>query len=132
MLLFCANPSPPQNKSTFFGNLASKSLFRGRILYRIEELETTQSQFPKAILQADPQAAEAVFAASQEINRRCFGEIFCRAANFGYFVSCPENLGEHLIVEDEIVRVFLERELFKKLSGKSAVAGVIFGELGAC
>ena len=45
--------------------------------------------------------------------------------------SQPQNLGQDLIVENKVVRVSLERQTLEQVAGKSAVAGVVFGKLGA-
>ena len=75
--------------------------------------------------------AEPILHAALEVDRRSFLEVF---RGTGYFTN-PEakhdGLRDHLVVEDEIVRILQQWKCFKKLSRKGPEAGVILGQLHA-
>ena len=44
--------------------------------------------------------------------------------------ALPDDLGQHLVVEDKIVRVLIQGEGLQEPAGEGPVAGVILGQLG--
>src|ERR1700721_621255 len=65
------------------------------------------------------QYAEAVLDAALEIDRRGFFKVFRRAGYFANPKTKHDSLSDHLVVEDEIVRVLEQGKFFEKLSRKS-------------
>src|SRR5271166_2180946 len=74
---------------------------------------------------------ETVSNAAPEIYGGGFREIFCRAGNFADAEAEVHALGEHLVVENEIVAVFAQRQAGQHLAAEGAVAGVILREFDA-
>jgi hypothetical protein len=52
----------------------------------------------------------------EKIDRRGLGEVLRRAAHLADAIAAPQDLREHLIVEDEIVGVVRERKLEQHLA----------------
>ena len=77
------------------------------------------------------QYAKTVDHASPEIDRRRLREILRRTADLAHAEAEPEDLGEHLVVEDEVVGVLEQRKRFQHLAREGPVAGVVLGELRA-
>ena len=69
--------------------------------------------------------------AGGEANRRGFGKIPGRAADFPDWITKSDDLCEYLVIKKEIIRVFFQRQAFKKGTGESAVAAVILRQFGA-
>ena len=76
-------------------------------------------------------AAQAVADAPRQVDARRLGEILRRAAHLGDRVPAPEDLREHLVVEDEVVGVLAQRQRLEQLPRERAVAGVILRQLRA-
>src|SRR5687767_10001507 len=90
-----------------------------------EQFGLDQSPLGEAEFQTGAQASESVLHTATEINRRRFREIFRRATDLGDGVAMPQNLREHLVVENEIVRVLIDRNTLQHLAGESAITGVV-------
>lgn len=63
-----------------------------------------------------PQAAKPVFHAPAEVYGRGIRHVARRAADLGYGIAVPEDLGEHLVVKHEIVGIGFQRQLKQELS----------------
>lgn len=72
--------------------------------------------------------AKSVGDASSEINRGSFFKIFSWASHFGDMEPCVDNLGEHFIIENEVVRIGFKVDSFKYPAIKSAISGMVFGQ----
>ena len=122
--------------STYGGSAKSLAAFLGyngcghRFDAR-KQPEAHQTHFRQPIFEAGCETSETVFDAAAQIDGGGLGEIFRRAAYFGNGEAVPEDLRQHLVVENEIIRVVRKMELFENLAGKGAIAGVIFGKLRA-
>jgi hypothetical protein len=77
-------------------------------------------------LNRSPQNFEPITHAAAEINGRCFLEIFRWARNFADSKAKINALGQHLIIENEIVAVFPKGQTTKHIAAEGPVAGVIF------
>ena len=75
------------------------------------------------------QHAQAVGHASAEVDAGGFFEIFRRAGDFADAEVEVDALGEHLVVEDEVVAVFAEREAGQDFAAEGSVTGVVFTQL---
>src|SRR5512138_3481558 len=87
--------------------------------------------FAQAIEHCGPEAAESVLHAPPKIDRR---GIRCVSRRTGYLTdleSHPDRLRQHLVVEDEIVRVRVEREPKEQLARKGTVPRVKLRQLAA-
>ncbi len=71
--------------------------------------------FLQAKLQGGPDYADTVYNTPPEIYRGGVLKIFRRAGEFSYPVAEPDNLGEHLVIEYEVVRVSFQRQVFQYL-----------------
>src|SRR5579862_8269660 len=80
-------------------------------------------------LQSGRQDAESVFHAAAKVNGRSPFEIFRRAGNFADAEAKVNALGKHLVVEDEVVGVFQQRQLGQHFTAEGAIPGVILREL---
>src|SRR5207302_1960390 len=84
-----------------------------------------------AILQCGGEDAEAVLHAAAEIDRRRLGEVARRAGDLADLESEPDRLRQHLVVEDEVVGVLLQRKRLEEPAGEGAIARVVLGQLVA-
>src|SRR5699024_9507667 len=82
------------------------------------------------MLQGNPEHAQAVGYRAPEVDRRGVAEIVRRAADLAYAMPARQDLSQHLVVENEVVRVAVEIELLEDVRRKSAVTGVILRQLG--
>src|SRR5208283_422814 len=87
-----------------------------------------QPQLGQSELHPDVQTAETILAASLEIDGRRLFEILRRAAHLADGETVPQNLCDHLIVENKIVRVprQIRLQLLQQRPRECPVAGVIF------
>src|SRR6185312_3371481 len=79
-----------------------RGAFRGR---RREKPRGPHAEARQTIFETDREAAPAVPQAPPKVDRRGLGKVFRRAGDLRNREAVPENLREHLIVEDEVVRV---------------------------
>src|SRR5207253_11174297 len=91
---------------------------------RAGEAETGGAEFERGA-----EYAEAVFHAAAEVDRRAFGKVTRRAGDLADVKAEPDGLRQHLVVEDEVVRVLLQRKRLQEPAREGAVAGVVLGEL---
>jgi len=56
-------------------------------------------------------------------------EIFRGTGELANAITEPDDLGQHLVVEDKVVGVLLERQAFQNIPGKGPVPGVVFRQL---
>src|SRR5262245_26181584 len=82
-------------------------------------------------LERRAEAAEAIPHASAEVDRGGLREVLRGTAHLADAEAEPERLGEHLIVEHEVIRVGLERKRFEDAPRVGAIARVELGELRA-
>ena len=87
---------------------------RGHGLF--ENRGSSQVHFSESVLEGDGEAAEAVAAASREVDGGGLWEVFGGAGDFGDLVALVEDLCEHLIVEDEVVGVFFEGDFLEQFA----------------
>jgi len=80
------------------------------------------------VVDGDPEYAHSVFCASGEVDGRSFLEVFGGAGDFGDVEAGVNDLGEHFVVEDEIVAVGIEIDGVEYFAVEGAVSGVVFGE----
>ena len=81
-----------------------------------EALRHHQIQPGQAKLEGHEETPQAVTGAAGKIDRRGLFEIFGRATDLGDGVAVPNNLGEHLVVKNEIVRVGIQGQYEKELT----------------
>ena len=77
--------------------------------------------FRQAKTERRAQTAKTILHTALEIDRRRFGKVFRRATYLGDPGTKPQNLREHLIVEDEVVAILVERQAFQNFAEKGAV-----------
>ena len=82
----------------------------------------------EAVGEGDAEDAHAVFGGAGEVDGGGFFEVFGGAGDFAYFEAGHEDLGDHLVVKDEVVGVVGEVYGADDVCGEGAVAGVVFGE----
>src|SRR5580700_2045098 len=80
-------------------------------------------------LQGRRQHAEAIFHAAAEVDGRGFFEILSRTGNFSDAKAEVNALGEHLVVENKIIRIFEQGQSEQNIAAEGAIAAVIFGQL---
>ena len=74
---------------------------------------------------------KAIFDAALEVDRGSFFEIFRRAGDLADLEVEHDGLGDHLVVEDEIVGVFEQGEGLQQFPREGAIPGVILRQLDA-
>src|SRR5262245_63031529 len=94
-----------------------------------EKPRPQQAPATETELQSGPDHSRGVANARERSNRRGFGEIPARAADLPYRKAVVDRLAQHLIVEDEAIRVRLERQTFQDLPTERPIACVILGQL---
>src|SRR5207248_319040 len=77
------------------------------------------------------QTAEAVANAAAKADRGGLGKVTRGATDLSDGVAEPENLGQHLVVKNEIIGVGFQGQSLQQGPRKGAVAGVILGEFGS-
>ena len=103
-----------------------------RSIERREFRACTEPSAPESAGEADPQHAEAVAHRAREVDRARLLEVLGRARRSRRCEKSPSNdLGEHLVVEDEVVRAFARADALEQRARERAEAGVVFGELRA-
>ena len=75
--------------------------------------------------------SKSIFDAALEIDRGGLFEVLGRAGDFSDAETEHDGLGDHLIVEDEVVGIFEQRERLKQFPRECPEAGVVFRELYA-
>src|SRR5439155_4793128 len=96
---------------------------------RGEERGARQAGAREAVADAGREAAEAVTQRTAESDRGRLGRVAGGAADLGDRAPAPQDLGQDLVVEHEVVRVALERHALEQPARERAVAGVELGEL---
>src|SRR6185295_4992238 len=91
------------------------------------EQPVSEPPFGEAISQAGREATKAVFDAAAEVDRGSLGKVFRRATDFANGEALPKDLGQHLIVEYEVIRVSGQVNAFEDLARECAIAGVVLG-----
>ena len=71
-----------------------------------EDAESRQPELLQSELYGSRQHTEPVLYAALKIDRRRFGKVFRRARDLAGAETEHEALGQHLIVENKIIRVF--------------------------
>src|SRR5947207_4132832 len=121
---------PAAAAPTWSGSTLSRSPSRRRQQLTAgvgEARRAPQPQPRRAEFQRGAQDAEAVLHAAAEIDRRRLGEIARRARQFPDVEPEPDRLRQHLVVEDEIVAVLLQRQRLEQPPREGAIAGVVLG-----
>ena len=77
-----------------------------------------QAQFIHPELNAGPQHPEAVHYTATEVDGGSLREVLGGTGYLPDPVAEPNDLGEHLVVEDEVVRVLGQRELLQRAAGR--------------
>src|SRR5258707_15001292 len=76
-------------------------------------------------LKSGLQNLETVPNAAAEIDGRCFLEIFRRTGNLADAKAEVDALREHLVVKNEVIAIFPERQAGEAFPGEGTVPGVI-------
>src|ERR1700676_4842496 len=80
-------------------------------------------------LQGCGQDAEAILHATAKVDGRGLFEILCGTGDFANAEAEVHALGQHLIVEDEVVGIFQQRQVGEHFAAEGAVSGVVLGKL---
>ena len=115
-----------------FGLGVSLSRFGGEFEFSTGWMKKARSgELPllEAHTEAGGEDPEPVPHASTDRDVARFRTVDRRARDFGDRESEMDDLSEHLVVEDDIVRVFFEWKRFENLARERAVSGVVFAEL---
>ena len=96
-----------------------------------EDARAKQPPSPQAKHQACRQHTKAVHHRPAEIDAAGLGEVFGRAGNLTELHVQRHGLGEHLVIEHEIVGVSAKGQRFEHLARKGPVTGVVFRQLAA-
>src|SRR6202140_3503 len=88
-----------------------------------------QSESLQRKLQGCTQYAESVFHAAAKVDGRGLLEILCGTGDFTDAETEVHALGQHLIVEDEVVGIFQQRQVGEHFAAEGAVSGVVLGKL---
>src|SRR5579864_9339469 len=97
----------------------------------IENSILRQTPLLQSKLQRGREYSKAILHAAPKINGRGFGKIFRGTRNFSDLESKVRALGQHLIVENEIVRIFQQWQFRQNFLAERAVAAVIFGNFNS-
>ena len=87
-----------------------------------------QSHLFKSVLQTGRQHTKTILHAPPEIYGRSFGEVLGWAGYFTDSESKVHTLRQHLVIENEVVRVLQQRHSGKHRTAEGAIAGVVFRE----
>src|SRR5215467_8389130 len=98
---------------------------------RAEDAIARNSEHLQTAFQGRGQNSKTIFHASPEVNRRCFREVFRGTGKLADAVIEANALGEHLIVENKIVRVFQNRQIDEHVSREGPESRMVLGQLGA-
>jgi hypothetical protein len=106
---------------------------RRRLEEHLPRLEVKVSVVPEPVpvqpvVHARAQHAETVADAALQVDRRRVGRIACRARHFADPRSGGDGLDDDLVVEDEIVRVALDRQAGEQPAAEGPQAGVVLGQ----
>ena len=82
-------------------------------------------------LQGGPQHTQPVSHAPLKIDGRRFGRIPRGAGHFANSKAKMNDLGQHLVIEDEIIGIFFQGEGFEDLPRESPIPGMVLGQLMA-
>ena len=96
-----------------------------------EARQVHESESLACKLQRGSDDAKSIFHAAPEINRGRLFEVLGRTRHFADAETEVDALCQHLVVEDEVVGIFQQRQSDKDFAAEGAVAGVILGELYA-
>src|SRR5580698_2665749 len=96
-----------------------------------EARQVNQADALEEKLERGGEDSEAVFHTAAKVDGRGFFEIFRGAGNFTDAKAEVDTLGEHLVIEYEVVGIFDEWKLGKHFAAEGAISRVIFGELDA-
>src|SRR6266851_7228347 len=117
---------PPSRRSSTPLLLERGWLHHGQLAARLGESRRVRQAQPRgAILKRRADDAQAVLHAASEIDRRRFGKVARGAADLADVEPEPDGLHEHLIIENEVVGILLERQRLEKAARKGAIAGVV-------
>src|ERR1035438_6523605 len=97
----------PRNQEFFLNFLVSwfpHQIVFGGLGWRKEQFRFRQPHLRQPKLRTDAQTAKTVFATALEIDGRGFLEILRRATDFANREPVPQNLRDHLVVENKIIR----------------------------
>ncbi len=96
---------------------------------RIEPREMQEAQFLHGKRDGSAENSNAILDASLKVDRRGLFKILCRAGNLADSKTEHDRLGNHLIVENEVVRILEERQRLKQFARECAEARVVFRKL---
>src|ERR1700730_10979527 len=96
-----------------------------------ESPKMEQSDPLQGELKRGSEHAEAIHNAAAEVNGRCLFEVLRGTRDFSDAEAEMYALGEHLIVEDEVVGVFEQWQFRKDLAAEGTVSGVVLRQLDA-
>ena len=78
-----------------------------------------------------PKHAKTVLHAAPEIDGGSLREIARWAGDFPNPMLEEDNLGEHLVIEDEVIRIDQQRKGSQYITREGTITGVVFGQLRA-
>ena len=81
-------------------------------------LESDDSQPGQAKHQSDAKATETILHASSEADRGRIGRVSRGTADLADRETVPDDLGQHLVIEHEIIRIAFERQAFQAARGR--------------
>jgi len=76
-----------------------------------------------------PKDAKTILHTPLKINRGGLGKIFGWAGDLTNLEALIDDLCEHLIIEDKVIRVVLKIKRLQKIATEGSITGVIFGQL---
>jgi len=76
----------------------------------------------------DAEHPKPVFGATRKVDRAGLFEVLGWAGHLGNVEPVVDDLGEHFVVEDEIVVVGIEVDVLQDFAAESAVAGVVLAQ----
>jgi hypothetical protein len=100
-------------------------------VFRLIYPEFPDPYFLKRMFKRGSQNSEAIFHAASKVDGGGAFEVFGWAGDLCNVVTVEKDLGEHLVVEDEIVGISVVVDVFEHFAGKGPVTGMVFGEFGA-
>ena len=127
----CRNAKMPEciNAGEVFSHLGLPAADGIQLLHNrlFVSIELGQARPLQEVVEGHPQYAKAIPHTSSEIDGGSLFEVFRRAGYLGDVVAAIDDLGEHFIVEDEIVGIEVEADAGKHFPAESPVAGMVFG-----
>ena len=97
--------------------------------FGVEDSKVHQTHSLKYQFQGSRDDSEAVLDGAWKVDGGGFREIFGGAGDLAHAIPEEDALGQHLVVKNEVVGVFKQRNLPQDVAGERAEACVILGKL---